>query len=165
MLQLRAGSWFGWVLLSGPLLLTWGYLRYGTVRAAFQAHLRGDEEGVGRLLGQTRLPALLRPQDRTYFEFLSGTVAQRQGNLPAARAHFSRAGLGPLRTDNMRSVIFCHLAAVEIADEQPRAAVENLEKARGCPHRAETNDMIAQLEARLALSSADGEGGPPSGST
>lgn len=152
-LQIRAGHWVGWVAIAGALLLVWGYLRYGTIHAAFQAHLKGDDEAVVQLLAQTKVTAFLRPQDRTYFDFLSGTVAQKQGKLEAARESFQRAGLGPLRTDNMRSVIYCHLAAVEIAAERPQAAAENLEKARACPHRAETDEMIAQLETAIAEAS------------
>ena len=149
-LLLRSGSWFGWVVLSGPILLLWGYLRYGTVHAAFQAHLQGDEDGVVRLLGQTRFTTLLRPQDKAYFEFLSGTVAQRLGSLRAAREHFLRAGQGPLRTDNMRSVIHCHLAAIDIEEGSPEQAATQLQLARDCPHRPATEQMIAALEERLA---------------
>ena len=147
--QLRAGSWYGWLLLAGPVLLIWSYLRYGTVRDAFQAHLRGDEDEVVRLLGQMRFTALLRPQDKAYFEFLSGTVAQRVGNHRAAREHFSRSERGPLRTDNMRSVIFCHLAAIEIEEGRPKEATAQLQRARECPHQPATDNMIAALEQRL----------------
>lgn len=154
--QLRAGHWLGWALLPCPALLIWGYFRYGTVHAAFQAHLRGDDEGVRRLLAQTRVTSLLRPQDKGYFEFLSGTVAQRAGDLSAAREHLRRAALGPMRTDNMRSVVFCHLAAVELAAGQKRAAADYLQSARDCPHRTQTDEMIAQLDEQVASMGEDG---------
>jgi len=149
-LSLKAGNWWGWIFTSAAVLLIWGYLRYGTIHVAFQAHLRGEDAAVERYLAQTRFPGFLRPSDRSYFDFLSGIVAVQKGEHTRAREHFDRAVLGPLRTDNMRSVIFCHLAAIAIAEDDPKLAAAHLEKAKSTPHRSETDEMIAKLEKSLA---------------
>lgn len=149
-LGLAQRNW--WPYAFGPpvVLLVWGYFRYGAIQLAFQAHLRGKDADVERFLRQTKYPDLLRPSDRAYFEFLHGMLAATKGDHPTAKAHLERAAKGPLRTDNMRSVICCHLAAIAIAEGDKDSAGKQLAEAKAIPHQKGTDAMIVKLEAALA---------------
>jgi hypothetical protein len=148
-LGLRQGNWWPYAFGPPALFLIWGYFRYGAIQLAFQAHLRGRDADVERFLRQTRYPDLLRPSDRAYFEFMHGMLAAAKGEHATAKAHLERAAKGPLRTDNMRSVICCHLAAIAIAEGDKAAAGKQLEQARAIPHQKGTDAMIVQLEEAL----------------
>lgn len=149
-LGLRQGNWWPYVFGPAALLLVYGYFRYGAVQLAFQAHLRGRDKDVERFLAQTKYPDLLRPSDRAYFEFLHGMLAAGKGEHAVAKAHLERAAKGPLRTDNMRSVICCHLAAIAIAEGDKADAEKQLAEARAIPHQKGTDAMIVKLEEALA---------------
>jgi hypothetical protein len=149
-LGLAQGNWWPYAFAPAALLLIYGYFRYGAVQLAFQAHLRGRDADVARFLRQTRYPHLLRPSDKAYFEFLHGMLAAAKGEHATAKAHLETAAKGALRTDNMRSVIRCHLAAIAIAEGDKVAAEHQLEQAKSIPHQKGTDAMIVKLEEALA---------------
>jgi hypothetical protein len=148
-LQIARGQAAGWFLVVAAALLAYGYFRYGTVWLAFRAYRRGHLEVVERRLRQVRDPARLRPQDRAYYEFLAGVVAQGRGELDRARVHLTAAASGRLRTDNVRSIVQCHLAEVALASGDGAGARWHLGEAHRLPHAPAVDGVISGLEAKL----------------
>jgi uncharacterized membrane-anchored protein len=147
--QVVAGQARGWFVIAAAALLVLGHFRHGTVWLAFRAYRGGDVEGMERRLRQVRDPARLRKQDRAYYEFLAGVAAQGRGDLGGARAHLTAAATGRLRTDNMRSIVQCHLAEVALASGDSDGAREHLDAARRLSHAPAVDRVIGDLEGRL----------------
>ena len=139
----------GWMLIAGAALLAYGYFRYGTVWLAFQAYRRGDIATVERRLRQINDPARLRPQDRAYYEFLSGVAAQHRADLDSAHAHLSAVSAEHLRTDNIRSVLECHRAEVAFERGNLDGARRHLDAASQLRHGPAIDDAIKALQTKL----------------
>ena len=105
-----------------------------------------------------RDPARLRDQDRACYAFLAGVAAQGRGDLGGARAHLTAADTGRLRTDNMRSIVQCHLAEVALANGDSDGAREHLEAARRLSHAPAVDRVIGDLEGRLPAAGQGVEG-------
>jgi len=148
--HIARGNPTGWIAVGIAVLLAYGYFRYGTVWLAFQAYRRADIDGIERRLRQVLAPGMLRAQDRVYYEFLAGIVAHRNGDFAAAREHLIAAANGPLRTDNLRSTVQCHLAQVATDSGDAAAARLHVEAARRIPHSTALDRLITELEAKLA---------------
>ncbi len=137
--ELVRGQTIGWLFILAAAILS----------EAFGAYRKGDLDLVRDRLRQIGAPERLGPRDRAYFEFLSGVVAQRSEDWDTARAHLVAASSGPIHTDMLRTVIACHLAAVEIERGEMTAAREQIELAEKLPHAASLDETIAALRARL----------------
>jgi hypothetical protein len=144
-LLLRSGKPGGGLLFAVPPLLAWGYVRYGPIAAAFHAYHARDWRRLKRLLSEVRQPEWLRPQDRAYFEFMSGVLAQVRGDVDEARARLSAVDAAHLRNDHMRCVLECRRAEAAITAGDRMAAERHLAGARAIPHRAEANAEIERL--------------------
>ncbi len=149
--ELVRGQTIGWLFILAAAILAYGHTRRNDPRLseAFGAYRKGDLDLVRDRLRQIGAPERLGPRDRAYFEFLSGVVAQRSEDWDTARAHLVAASSGPIHTDMLRTVIACHLAAVEIERGEMTAAREQIELAEKLPHAASLDETIAALRARL----------------
>lgn len=142
---LRSEKPGGWLLFAVPPLLAWGYVRYGPMVVAFRAYHARDWQKLERLLAEVRRPEWLRPQDRTYFDFMRGVLAQVRGDVDEARARLSAVNAAHLRNDHMRCVLECRRAEAAIEAGDRVAAEWHLAAARAIPHRAEADAEIEQL--------------------
>jgi hypothetical protein len=148
--QLSAGSPFGWVMLFAALMLVVGHFRHGTLSAAHRAYATADFSRLRKLLAQITRPDLLRPQDRAQYEFLSGVISQQDGEHATALRQFSAALAGPLRTQDVRGMVYLHAAEVSLATGDVTAARSAAELARQHSQGQPTLDAISRLEQRLS---------------
>jgi hypothetical protein len=140
----------GWLVFAVPLLLAWGYVRYGPMVLAFRAYHTRDWPRLERLLADVRRPEWLRPQDRSYFEFLRGASALARGEAAVARTHLAAVDARHLRTDHIRCVLECQRAEAAWALGDPAAAAAHVTTARTMPHRSELDAELARLESLVA---------------
>ena len=144
------GVVWGWVPLTIPVLLTWGYVRYGPMVLAFKAYHDRDWPALEQHLATVRRPAWLSAQNRAYFALLSGVVRYKRGDVPGARALLAAVPEDQLRTDNMRSILECHRAELALAAGDRAAAEEHVRRARAIPHKPEIDDALMELMRQLA---------------
>jgi hypothetical protein len=147
---ISTGHGWGWALLALPVLLAWGFFRYGPMVVAFRAYHDQDWEMLALHLRTVRRPSLLSAQNRAYFTFLSGVAAFRAGDVPRASALLAAVPVEQLRTDNMRAILECHRAEVALAANDPADAHQHLDRARALPHKPEVDQVIATIERDLA---------------
>lgn len=95
---ISTGHTWGWALLALPVLLTWGFFRYGPMVVAFRAYHEQNWETLASHLRTVRRPSLLSAQNRAYFTFLSGVAAFRAGDIPRASALLAAVPVEQLRT-------------------------------------------------------------------
>ena len=143
------GVQWGWVFLATPLLLTWGYFRYGPLTLAFRAYHERDWPLLRKHLGAVHRPEWLNAQNSAYHILLSGVAAYKQGELSVARHLLGTVPTEHLRTDNMRSILECHRAEIALALDDPVAARQHLSRAKEIPHQPEVEAAVAELERRL----------------
>lgn len=151
-IQLRRGEWVGWIVIAAAAVLAAGYWRNATVWLAFRAYRRGDLAGIERHLGAVRDTTRLSSENRAYYDFLHGVIAQARGNLEEAGKSFSAAAGGPLRTSNMRSVVHHHLAVISLERGDKSAARSHLDEARRWPHNAHVAELLGTTERQLTSS-------------
>ena len=147
---LAKGQRWAWVLLVTPGLLLFGYYRYGTVFLAFNAYAQRDWSTVRVRLNSVAKPEWLTRESRAYYTFLSGVAAYQSGDAETAERFFAAVDPRALRTDNMRSKFACHYAEAVLASGDVDAARVHLDTAIATPHKADTAEFIATLQAHLA---------------
>src|SRR5690348_173526 len=106
---ISTGHPWGWLLLVVPVLLAWGFFRYGPMVVAFRAYHDGNWPALTAHLQHVRRPTWHTPQNRAYFAFLSGVAAFNAGDAERARRYLESVPLEQLRTDNMRAILAAHL--------------------------------------------------------
>jgi hypothetical protein len=137
-----------WVGVAG--LLSYGYVRYGTVWIAARAMRAGNSKRSETLLNQILSPAWLRSQDRAYYEFFRGVLATEREDWEASRDHFPTALRHNLRTSNDRAMVECALAEALLRAGDPAAARNQLEAARSHDHKPEVDLAIREVEEMLS---------------
>jgi len=147
---ISTGHPWGWLLLAVPLLLAWGFFRYGPMVVAFRAYHDRNWSELTTHLQTVRRPQWLTPQNRAYFTFLSGVAAFNAGDTDRARRYLEDVPVEHLRTDNMRAMLAAHLAEVALATGDRRAAQTHLEHARAIPHKADVDAILAALQQQMA---------------
>lgn len=139
----------GAFMLAAGALLAWGYFRHGTIHSAFAAWRRGDMLRVRQLLQAVPEPARLTVEDRAYYHWLRGLTLAEDGQLGSAKTELLAAAEGRLRTENDRSLVHCHLAALALQAKEFSIVDGYLDQARRLAHHSEVGDMIRRLQEQL----------------
>ncbi len=139
----------GLFFIAAGAFLAWGYLRHGSVYAAFWAYRKGDIERARGLLSTIRNPDHLTRQDRAYYHLLQGLMLAQDGEIGAARAKLEAALEGPFRTQNDGSLAHYLLAEWSLLENDTASAREHLERARALRCRPEVGTLIRNLDEQL----------------
>ena len=147
------GDWRAVFFIVPAILWTYGYFRYGTVWAAFQALRKGDRSRAEELISQVNRPELLSPQQRAYYEMIKGSIKAQDKQWEDAEKHFQEALRHRVRTENDRNVIELSLAEIAIERGRNESAAQLLEGIRGRSFKPELESLIQRLEDRLKATS------------
>lgn len=148
--QLSGGRYgMGLAFVAAGLGLLWVHLRYGTVSLAFVRLQAGDVDGARRLIGETRHPNLLAPQDRAYYELIVGMLASLEADFASAEVHLRRALRFEMRRKGERAVVEAHLATALLENGKSAEARELIETARSRNPGAEVIALLDKLEETI----------------
>lgn len=123
----------------------WSHFREGTVVLASQAFQRKQYDKARQYLADIKNPEYLRKKRRSYYEFMSGSLALQLLDDDAAEYHFQLASRLPFRKPNDKAIILVHLANINLRKK-------DYERVRAYLARAselEVSSRIAQIINRI----------------
>lgn len=123
----------------------WSHFREGTVVLASQAFQRKQYDKARQYLADIKNPEYLRKKRRSYYEFMSGSLALQLLDDHAAEYHFQLASRLPFRKPNDKAIILVHLANINLRKK-------DYERVRAYLARAselEVSSRIAQIINRI----------------
>ncbi|MCA9258711.1 MAG: hypothetical protein KDA61_05910 [Planctomycetales bacterium] len=145
--QVTTGHRAGFALIAAAGLLAFGYFRYGPIRPAFAALMRGEVDRAERMIATVRFPNLLNSQSRAYFYWIRGLIeAQYEDGLATAMSNLQAALDCGVRTSNDRCLLVATLADLTARANDVHEASRLLDEARGLPHSDGVDAYLDKLE-------------------
>lgn len=103
------------IMFVGIIAFTvWSNFKEGTVVLASEAFQKKEYDKARHYLDDIKYPEYLRRKRRSYYEFISGSLALQLLNDNAAERHFQIASKLPFRRPNDKAIIFVHLANINL---------------------------------------------------
>lgn len=119
----------------------WSHFREGTVVLAAEAYKNKQYDKARHYLADIKNPEYLRKSRRSYYEFISGSLALQLLDDESAERHFQIASRLPFRKPNDKAIILVHLATLNLKKK-------DYERVRAYLARAselEVSSRIAQI--------------------
>jgi hypothetical protein len=129
------------MLLGLVAFFVWSHFREGTVVLAAEAFKNKEYDKARRYLADIKNPEYLRKTRRSYYEFISGSLALQLLDDESAERHFQIASRLPFRKPNDKAIILVHLANINLRKK-------DYERVRAYLARAselEVSSRIAQI--------------------
>lgn len=148
--KLANGIQSGYLPLLAAAVIAIGYFRYGAIRPAFMAMMRGDVESASRHVETIRFARFLSAESQAYLHWVNGWLAsQNAEKLDYAVEEMRLAIEGSLRTRNDRCAAMIALVEVLLMNDEKTAALELLEQAEQIPCREKTTRCLNDLKTKL----------------
>lgn len=148
--KLADGHQSGYLPLLAAAVIAIGYFRYGAIRPAFMAMMRGDVETASRHVETIRFPRYLSAESQAYLHWVNGWLASQDAEeLDYAVKQMRLAIEGSLRTRNDRCAAMIALAEILSMNDEKAAALDLLEQAEQIPCREKTTRCLRDLKSRL----------------
>jgi hypothetical protein len=129
------------MLLGLVAFFIWSHFKEGTVVLAAEAFQKKQYDKARRYLADIKNPEYLRKSRRSYYEFISGSLALQILDDESAEAHFQIASRLPFKKPNDKAIILVHLANINLRKR-------NFERVRAYLTKAselEVSSRIAQI--------------------
>lgn len=92
----------------------WSHFKEGTVVLASQAYQRKEYDKARYYLADIKNPEYLRKKRRSYYEFMSGSLALQLLDDDTAEYHFQLASRLPFRKPGDKAIILVQLANINL---------------------------------------------------
>ena len=102
------------VLIGVVGFLIWSHFKEGTVVLASQAYQRKEYDKARYYLEDIKNPEYLRKKRRSYYEFMSGSLALQLLDDEKAEYHFQIASRLPFRRPGDKAIILVQLANINL---------------------------------------------------
>lgn len=140
----------GYVLLLIVPLLIFGYFRYGAIRPAFMAMMRGDLDVARKRIETIKYPKFLSAQSKAYFHWTNAVLAAENPEaLPRAESEMRLAIRGKLRTSHDRCLATATLAQITAQGNDLDRAKRLLADAEQIPHRDSASDYLNEVRSKF----------------
>lgn len=139
----------GWLFLFAGGALIWGYFRYGTIWKAWRLYVKNDLDGLELQLSYIKKPEWLNAQNKAYYHLLNGIVLSKHKKWGIAFKNFEIASKGPLRTENVLSMVHVNLADTAIFLNDLTSAKKHLQKAKKLEHNEGVDKIIEEVERKV----------------
>ena len=139
----------GWLFLFAGGALVWGYFKYGTIWKAWRLYEKNDLDGLEVQLSYIKKPEWLNAQNKAYYYLLKGVVLSKNGQWETAYKNFEIATKGPLRTENVLSIVHVYLADTAIILNNLSSAKQHLQKAKKLAHNEGVDKIIEEVEQKV----------------
>jgi len=104
--------WYALPILLIGIVLTIGYLLFGTVQSAAQLVQEQDIEGAEARLNLTASPKLLFSMNRSYYYMIKGSIAAQRKDNKGAEKYLKLADESGVSNDNEKAMILLQKASL-----------------------------------------------------
>lgn len=129
--------------------MIWGFFREGTVVLASEAFQKKQYDKARRYLADIKNPEYLRKARRSYYEFISGSLALQLLDDDAAEHHFQVASRLPFRRPNDKGIVLVHLANINLRKKNYERVRAYLAKASELEVSARVAHIINRIENEI----------------
>jgi len=144
------GDSSGFVYLVAAGLLVFYHFRGGSILLAYSAFRRQDFKLLRKLIEGTTKPEWLRPSSKACYYFLKGILATFDEDYAEAKKYYLQAANKHLKPKHLQCLAYCALADMSLHLNQAEEAHKFLATAKTFPDEPGVEEMIAQLEKKLA---------------